>query len=76
MAMEMDLFIGSWVTLKTYSTFTAPSIISILILVALLINYIIFGIIVAKEFLSNYLPKTKLNVEEIKLPSTENAKPT
>jgi len=60
MAMEMDLFIGSWATLKAFLNPSAPSIISIIILIFLLLNFLAFGIIVGRGFFFYYLPKSKL----------------
>ena len=64
MSMEIDLFIGSWSTLKAYSSFSAPSMISVAILVILLLNYIFYGIVVAKGFFAYYLPKGKVDIQK------------
>ena len=65
-SMEVELFMGTWTTLKVLKKFTFLSIISTLILIALVLNYIVYFVVIAYGYLDFFLPQYRQKLSKYK----------
>ena len=58
-SMEVDLFLGAWTSLKGYTNFTFPYILSMIILIFCVLHILIYTIIITRGFFVFYVPTKK-----------------
>ena len=65
-SMEIELFMGAWTTLKVLTKFTLLSIVSTLILIALILNYVGYFLVIGYGFFDYFLPRYQKKMTKYK----------